>query len=92
VDRDHLRRQPEGGHRKAALSAGRARHRSSGLRRSAPSSRGSGEIATVLRARVPAVRGVLRAEQLPQAGPSPLYGFDADALRHEVGLIRLLLG
>lgn len=49
------------------------------------------EIAIALRGVDPGVRGVLGAQRLLERGASPLYGDDADALRRELQLIRILL-
>jgi hypothetical protein len=49
------------------------------------------EVAEALRGADPGVRGVLRAQRLLEQGGSPLYGHDADALRRELQVIRLLL-
>ena len=49
------------------------------------------ELARALRSDRPGVRGVLRAQRLLERGASPLYGHDADVLRRELRVIRILL-
>jgi hypothetical protein len=49
------------------------------------------EVATLLRSDVCSVPGVALTEHLVTYGSSALYGADADALRRELGRIRMLL-
>jgi hypothetical protein len=49
------------------------------------------EIVTLLHAGVPRARGVALAERLLTEGVSPLYGYDAMALRDELHRVRYLL-